>query len=208
MTFMDQALQLRAGGAKAARQCPGRRQWQLRHAAQRLGPATGEPPGTDRHCSLFRAPGFVIEPALFHAPEHARTGQRRTTNMKPDLHPDYHTIKVVMTDGTEFTTRTTWGKEGERFASTSIRNRTRPGPAASSSFSTVVGGSRVSRRSSRISGSKNKLLREVVWVILDQFRTAVFCCCCCCFCRCGHVGNALALSIMSTALLDAGAVDL
>ena len=29
--------------------------------------------------------------------------------MKPDLHPDYHTIKVVMTDGTEFTTRTTWG---------------------------------------------------------------------------------------------------
>ena len=32
--------------------------------------------------------------------------------MKPDLHPDYHTIKVVMTDGTEFTTRSTWGKEG------------------------------------------------------------------------------------------------
>ena len=33
--------------------------------------------------------------------------------MKPDMHPDYHTIKVVMTDGTEFTTRTTWGKEGD-----------------------------------------------------------------------------------------------
>ena len=33
--------------------------------------------------------------------------------MKPDLHPDYHTVKVVMTDGTEFTTRTTWGKEGD-----------------------------------------------------------------------------------------------
>jgi large subunit ribosomal protein L31 len=28
--------------------------------------------------------------------------------MKLDLHPDYHTIKVVMTDGTEFTTRSTW----------------------------------------------------------------------------------------------------
>ena len=27
--------------------------------------------------------------------------------------PDYHTIKVVMTDGTEFTTRSTWGKEGD-----------------------------------------------------------------------------------------------
>ena len=48
------------------------------------------------------------------------------------------------------------------------------------------------------------LLREVVWVILDQFRTAVFFCCC----RCGHVGNALALSIMSTAVLDVGAVEL
>ena len=33
--------------------------------------------------------------------------------MKPETHPDYHAIKVVMTDGTEFTTRTTWGKEGE-----------------------------------------------------------------------------------------------
>ena len=33
--------------------------------------------------------------------------------MKPNLHPDYHTIKVVMTDGTEFATRTTWGKEGD-----------------------------------------------------------------------------------------------
>jgi large subunit ribosomal protein L31 len=38
---------------------------------------------------------------------------RRNKTMKPDLHPDYHTIKVVMTDGTEFTTRTTWGKEGD-----------------------------------------------------------------------------------------------
>jgi large subunit ribosomal protein L31 len=33
--------------------------------------------------------------------------------MKPDTHPDYHTVKVVMTDGTEFTTRTTWGKPGD-----------------------------------------------------------------------------------------------
>ena len=33
--------------------------------------------------------------------------------MKPEIHPAYHTIKVVMTDGTEFETRTTWGKEGD-----------------------------------------------------------------------------------------------
>ena len=33
--------------------------------------------------------------------------------MKADIHPDYHTIKVVMTDGTEYSTRSTWGKEGD-----------------------------------------------------------------------------------------------
>src|SRR6185503_20507900 len=33
--------------------------------------------------------------------------------MKADTHPEYHTVKVIMTDGTEFTTRTTWGKEGD-----------------------------------------------------------------------------------------------
>jgi len=34
--------------------------------------------------------------------------------MKKDIHPDYHEITVVMTDGTEFTTRTTWGEPGSR----------------------------------------------------------------------------------------------
>ena len=33
--------------------------------------------------------------------------------MKPNIHPDYHEIKVVMTDGTEFVTRSTWGKDGD-----------------------------------------------------------------------------------------------
>ena len=33
--------------------------------------------------------------------------------MKKDIHPDYHTIKVVMTDGTEYETRSTMGKEGD-----------------------------------------------------------------------------------------------
>jgi len=33
--------------------------------------------------------------------------------MKKDIHPDYHEIKVVLTDGTEFSTRSTYGKEGE-----------------------------------------------------------------------------------------------
>jgi large subunit ribosomal protein L31 len=33
--------------------------------------------------------------------------------MKTDIHPDYHMIKVQMTDGTVFETRSTWGKEGD-----------------------------------------------------------------------------------------------
>ena len=33
--------------------------------------------------------------------------------MKPDTHPDYHFIRVVMTDGSEYTTRSTYGSEGD-----------------------------------------------------------------------------------------------
>ena len=33
--------------------------------------------------------------------------------MKSDTHPDYHEINVVMTDGTTFTTRSTWGTAGD-----------------------------------------------------------------------------------------------
>ncbi len=33
--------------------------------------------------------------------------------MKQDTHPGYHFIKVVMTDGSSFETRSTWGKEGD-----------------------------------------------------------------------------------------------
>ncbi len=33
--------------------------------------------------------------------------------MKKDIHPDYHEITYVMTDGTEFKTRSTMGKAGD-----------------------------------------------------------------------------------------------
>ncbi len=33
--------------------------------------------------------------------------------MKPDIHPQYHLIKVVMTDGTEYLTRSTYGNAGD-----------------------------------------------------------------------------------------------
>jgi large subunit ribosomal protein L31 len=33
--------------------------------------------------------------------------------MKPDIHPEYHEITVIMTDGTTFKTRSCMGKEGD-----------------------------------------------------------------------------------------------
>ncbi len=33
--------------------------------------------------------------------------------MKKDIHPDYHEINIVMTDGTTFKTRSTWGGAGD-----------------------------------------------------------------------------------------------
>jgi large subunit ribosomal protein L31 len=58
---------------------------------------------------LFHRMSCAIEPQLFSTSR--PLGQERA--MKSDIHPDYHTVKVVMTDGTEFTTRTTWGKSGD-----------------------------------------------------------------------------------------------
>jgi large subunit ribosomal protein L31 len=37
----------------------------------------------------------------------------RSSAMKPGIHPTYHEITVVMTDGTQFKTRSCFGKEGD-----------------------------------------------------------------------------------------------
>jgi large subunit ribosomal protein L31 len=33
--------------------------------------------------------------------------------MKPAIHPDYHELNIIMTDGTTFKTRSTYGKAGD-----------------------------------------------------------------------------------------------
>ena len=33
--------------------------------------------------------------------------------MKKDIHPDYHEITIIMTDGTEYKTKSTMGKAGD-----------------------------------------------------------------------------------------------
>jgi large subunit ribosomal protein L31 len=36
--------------------------------------------------------------------------------MKAEIHPEYHTITIKMTDGSTYVTRSTWGKEGDQMA--------------------------------------------------------------------------------------------
>jgi len=58
--------------------------------------------------------------ALSHAPD-CPAGQfalyrapvLRAAQMKQGIHPDYHEITVVMTDGTTYQTRSTYGKAGD-----------------------------------------------------------------------------------------------
>jgi large subunit ribosomal protein L31 len=52
-------------------------------------------------------------PGNLRITEQTRRRLRRDIRMKPETHPDYHKVKVVMTDGTEFETRTTWGNPGD-----------------------------------------------------------------------------------------------
>jgi large subunit ribosomal protein L31 len=48
--------------------------------------------------------------------QQSKHGRRRAEGlvMKAEIHPNYHTITVVMTDGTEYQTRSTWGKQGDK----------------------------------------------------------------------------------------------
>jgi len=46
-------------------------------------------------------------------PPETPIGSPKDTTMKPDIHPQYHMIKVVMTDGSEYMTRSTYGNPGD-----------------------------------------------------------------------------------------------
>jgi large subunit ribosomal protein L31 len=66
-----------------------------------------------RPASTFPAPRGVVFSALHGGDPSGDKSRSRVEAMKSDIHPDYHTIKVVMTNGTEFLTRSTYGKEGD-----------------------------------------------------------------------------------------------
>ena len=70
--------------------------------------------------------------------------------MKKDIHPDYHTIKVVMTDGTEYQSRSTWGAEGDTLR-LEIDSKTHPAYTGGGQHLIDRGG-RVSRFNDRFKG--------------------------------------------------------
>ena len=70
--------------------------------------------------------------------------------MKSDTHPNYHMIKVVMTDGTEFMTRSTYGGEGDTL-NLDIDPKTHPAWTGGSQQLMDRGG-RLSRFNTRFSG--------------------------------------------------------
>jgi large subunit ribosomal protein L31 len=70
--------------------------------------------------------------------------------MKADIHPAYHMIKVVMTDGTSFMTRSTYGSEGDTM-NLDIDPNTHPAWTGGSQQLLDRGG-RLSRFNSRFAG--------------------------------------------------------
>jgi large subunit ribosomal protein L31 len=88
-----------------------------RHHAH--GGETAQARPVRKPCLLFGFPLKALVPASRTAPlQYGRAAHPITTGLMvmkrdPELHPDYHQIKVVMTDGTEFVTYSTYGKEGD-----------------------------------------------------------------------------------------------
>jgi large subunit ribosomal protein L31 len=66
--------------------------------------------------------------------------------MKKDIHPDYHEITVVMTDGSSFKTRSTYGQAGDTLR-LDIDPKTHPA---------WTGVSRVSDRGGRVARFKER----------------------------------------------------
>ena len=65
----------------------------------------------------FLRPAGLVYPRPCRAGHSSSNGaesglKRWRPQMKEKIHPDYHKITVVMTDGTSFETKSTWGKEG------------------------------------------------------------------------------------------------
>ncbi len=71
--------------------------------------------------------------------------------MKADIHPDYHEIKIVMTDGSEYMTRSTYGEPG---AVIRLEIDPKSHPAWTGQHRIVDSGGQISRFNKRFGGLK------------------------------------------------------
>ncbi len=55
----------------------------------------------------------ALRPSVARAPVSFQPLRETAMKNQEDFHPDYHMVKVVATDGTEFHTYSTYGKEGD-----------------------------------------------------------------------------------------------
>jgi large subunit ribosomal protein L31 len=87
---------------------------------------------------------------------HLKDRRRRAEGsaMKAEIHPEYHMITVVMTDGTEYQTRSTWGKAGDKL-NLDIDSKSHPAWIGGSQQLLDRGG-RVSRFQKKFSGFLKK----------------------------------------------------
>ena len=69
--------------------------------------------------------------------------------MKKDIHPDYHEITVVMTDGSKYKTRSTMGKAGD---SIKLDIDPKSHPAWTGQHRILDSGGQVARFNKRFSG--------------------------------------------------------
>jgi large subunit ribosomal protein L31 len=73
--------------------------------------------------------------------------------VKDNLHPDYHEITVIMTDGTAFVTRSTYGKAGDKLH-LDIDSKTHP--AWTGTHHMVDRGGQLAKFNKRFSGLSGK----------------------------------------------------
>ena len=69
--------------------------------------------------------------------------------MKKDIHPDYHEITIIMTDGTEYKTKSTMGKAG---ATLKLDIDPKSHPAWTGQHRILDSGGQVARFNKRFSG--------------------------------------------------------
>ena len=73
--------------------------------------------------------------------------------MKKDIHPDYHEITVIMTDGTKYKTRSTMGKAGDTLK---LDIDPKSHPAWTGQHRILDSGGQVARFNKRFSGIGSK----------------------------------------------------